>query len=192
MKSRTKVISLLLLPVLMASVLLLKGCGGDDESTSNCPDGSALSTYMDTILISGNITWDPAVFYIPPPGVVASLGVVGGVQVTVIDQFNVPKNNICLVVNTDGILWDKGYTTQLQDANGRYITKTDGHGNATLYMTSGIIVSNPAVSSGTAGEDFDFQYDISVVSGANSVNWEMTGTAQGCPGNTFGPPATCP
>ncbi len=187
MRSRSRLLVFLVLPFLVSSALMLKACGNDDATTDGCAEGTAFANDTDVMTISDNITRPDATYYFAGP---APIRVLGGVLVTVEDSLSQAKNNMCLVVYTDGILWDRDYTTQLQDANGRYVTKTDMHGQAVLYFATSLFVSNPSTSADTIdGEDYNFQWDIDVRSGGKDVGWTMTGIAEGCKAGTAG---SCP
>ena len=187
MKSRKNFLSLLLLTVLIATVLTLKGCGGDDENSQVCPSGSVIATGSDVITVPGDSTLEIAENSIPGP-----INIVP-VKFIVTDQFASEKNNICMIfyATMGGQIVDRTYTSVLNDANGRWVTQTDAHGTVDVYyQTQAAPVSNPATST-AAGADIKFDNGLYAASGALTGDWKITVTIRGCDANTFGL-GTCP
>jgi len=180
-------VSLLILSLLIASVALLKGCGGDAEDTQGCPDGSALAAGTDILVpVTGDL--DHTSVFSPP----SALFTTAPVLFRVWDQFARHKNNVCVVLYTDGIIWNKDYTMQLQDLNGRYVTETDETGAIYVYFSTPLLASSPATSSGgtvTAGDNQDYQFEVVASSGALQAVWTADVTVEGCPDTSFG---SCP
>ena len=193
MKSRKKFLSLLLLPVFVISVLLLKGCG--NENTANdagCPDGTVFASGSDVLTVqTADSAWTDFVYGLP--GVYYQWHATGPVRFVVTDQFASEKNDICIMIYSDGVLWtDSSRTTMLTPVNGnKYPMKTDALGAVDIFFSAPVLVSNPSPSANVAGEDVAYQYEVIAVSGALQDMWKVDVTVSGCAADTFGT-GTCP
>jgi len=177
---------------LLASTLLFNGCGRKEAENEGCPSGSFLANATDIITSTGICGWDGFVY----AGSSLALFGEGCVQdpvFTVTDSAGNPRNNVCLVLTTNGIWWtNHSYTTRI---NGDQIRATTGdNGTVTTYWTTyPVPVSSAATSTTENGQDYTYvQPAISVVSGVVSHQVTADISVTGCPKETFGPPASCP
>lgn len=204
MKSRAKLVSLLLLSVITASALMLKGCGGgdDDASTLGCPGGSVLASGSDIVnKVTGDGTLVTLVthaaysgtrFHVGTSPAKYSLPFSPTVTFFVTDQFASEKNDICVEFNANGIFWDRTFTSILGIR--RYVTKTNAHGAIDLYYSSLPVLASAAAATagGNPGTDASYSDQISAHSGsAQNAIWKLDVTVSGCP-DPLVDPTPCP
>jgi hypothetical protein len=180
MKIMRRTTSALVLIGLLASTLLINGCGRKEAQNEGCPSGSFLANATDTITSTGVCGWNDFVF---TGSSLASIGV-GCVQdpvFTVKDIAGNPRNNVCLVLTTNGIWWtDHSYTATI---NGDQIrATTNDTGTVTLYWTTyPLPLSSAATGTTTAGADHIYvPASISAASGAVSLVVSADITVKGC------------
>jgi len=166
---------------LLASTLLFNGCGRKEAESEGCPTGSFLANATDTITSTGVCGWDGLVY----GGSSLALFGVGCVQdpvFTVKDSAGNPRNNVCLVLSTNGIWWtDHSYNKSI---NGDQIIATTGdNGTVTTYWTTYLLpLSSAATGTTTAGTDNTYvSAAISAVSGAVSLVVTADIIVKGCP-----------
>jgi hypothetical protein len=181
MKIMRKTISALVLIGMLASTLLFTGCGRKEAVSDGCPSGSFLANATDTISSTGVCGWNSQVF------AGSSLALNGEECVqdpvfTVKDSAGNPKNNVCLVLTTNGIWWtNHNYTTRI---NGDQIIATTGdNGTVTTYWTTyPLPLSSAATGTTTAGTDNTYvSAAISAASGAVSLEVTADIIVKGCP-----------
>ncbi|MEK6743922.1 MAG: hypothetical protein AABZ15_09940 [Nitrospirota bacterium] len=191
MRMITKFTLMLVLLLLASPVLLLPGCGGEDVAKSQgCPSGSYLSNVSDSIAGSADVTFDQASsFGSPFPG---GTILFSPVVFTIVDIGQFPRNNVCLIVYTDGFWYtDATYSTVITGVgpmNARAVVTNDT-GMAVLYWSTELlpaanpvtIAAGPPVSY-TPGADQTGQSWISVYSGASLDEYHVDWTVNGEPG----------
>ena len=178
MRTITKFASIVVLLLLASPVLLLPGCGSDVAEKQGCPPDSYMLNSLDRILtpsdakvtigspfLGGTVTYAP-------------------VALTVVDIGQIPRNNICLIVYTDGFWYsDASYSTVITGTgpmNARAVVTNDT-GVVNLYWSTEILPpSNPVVGT-TAGLDQTGQSWVQAYSGSQSadflVDWTVKGDA---------------
>lgn len=191
MKLTARLFSVLVLAFLIASIVLFQGCGSDVADKQGCPSGSYLANATDTITGPGDATFTGASSYNGPfPG-----GSVPYTPITfIITADNIPRNNVCLIVYTDGF-W---YTNSLYQ-NGTAITGvgpmntravvTNDTGVAILYWSTEILPAANLVTTVTgssttytAGADQKGTSWIQAYSGALGWTYNVNWTVNGEPG----------
>jgi len=172
--------------VLVSLLMLISGCGGTDESKDQgCPSDAPFANSTDIItgplndeITAASYLYDPfeaqPIFY--PP-----------VVFTVTDKDGEPRNNICLIVYTDGTLYtDKTYTTPV-GSSGPVAVVTDDYGNAYLYWSTEVLPAAmpamiiPPSTTPTAGSDQTGESFISVYSGVLYKDFVVKWTVEGEP-----------
>ena len=99
MKLTARLFSVLVLAFLIASIVLLQGCGSDVADTQGCPTGSYLANATDKITGPTDATRTVDSFFRSPfPGGSFRYS---PITFTVTDGV-APRNNVCLIVYTDG------------------------------------------------------------------------------------------
>lgn len=166
MKIMGKNISIVALILLVSTVLLIKGCGSNNEAKNEgCPKGSNLANSTDTITHTGVCGWSS---YVYAGSSIAIYGerCVQDPMFTVWDSNGVPRNNVCIVFTTNGVWWtDHSYTTPL--TGDQIIGTTNPNGTVTLPWTTYPLPLSSAATGTTAGVDYTYvPAAISAVSGA--------------------------
>ncbi len=181
MKIMRRTTSALVLMGLLASTVLFNGCGRKEAESAGCPSGSFLANATDTISSTGICGWDSFVF----AGSSLALNGEGCVQdpvFTVKDSAGNPRNNVCLVLTTNGIWWtNHSYTTKI--IGDQLIATTGDNGTVTTYWTTyALPLSSAATGTTAAGTDNTYvSAAISAVSGAASLEVTADITVKGCP-----------
>ncbi len=186
MKLTARLFSVLVLAFLIAPIVLLQGCGSDVADKQGCPSGSYLANATDTITGPSDDTFTGASsFGSPFPG--------GSVRYTPI-TFKVTdsggnRNNVCLIVYTDGFWFtDLTYGTTITGVgpmNTRAVVTNDT-GVAVLYWITEIL---PAANLATAGTGTTFtagaaqtgQSWIQAYSGSLGWTFNVDWTVEGQP-----------
>ncbi len=179
MKKTTLVLSLI--GLLLASPLIFNGCGTKDAKNNGCPSGSFLANDGDSITSTGICGWNDLVF----AGSFLALFGEGCVQdpvFTVKDVNGNPRNNVCVVLTTNGIWWtDHSYTTMI---NGdQIVAVTKDNGTITTYWTTyPLPLSTAATGTTTAGAEH--KYVAAAISAASGDVFRLVTadiTVKGCP-----------
>ncbi len=186
MKLTARLFSVPELAFLIAAIVLLQGCGSDVEDKQGCPSGSYLANATDTITGPDDATYiGPSSFGSPFPG-----GSVRYSPITFTVTDNVgPRNNVCLIVYTDGFWFtDATYLTAITGVgpmNTRAVATNDT-GVAVLYWRTEVLPAANLVTASTgtpttytAGADQTGQSWIQAYSGTlgktYNVNWTVKG-----------------
>ena len=200
MKIMRRTTSVMVLVGLIASTLLFTGCGRKEAVTEGCPSGSFVANSTDIIsdftlasvdqfVYSTDRAATFGVMYIPEPAFVVT------------DANGAPRNNICLLITTNGFWWtDNSYTSILNGsgANNSIVATTDDNGKVTLHWsTYALPLSSAATSTTTDGTTQSYNpATIGASSGAVSRTVSAAITVKGCPkesaGIAFGQPGACP
>jgi len=187
---------------IMSLVMMINGCGSNKESKNEgCPSGSFLANSTDKMsdftlgaidrhVYLGSWTSVNGVPYVPEP------------QITVTDEKGDPRNNVCLVLTTNGFWWtDNTYTSQINGTGvSNQIIATTGHdGTVSLHWsTYSLPLSSAATSTTTDGSAVKYPAAlIGVSSGAVSKLYTTADISiKGCPkesaGIATGQPGACP
>lgn len=182
MKQITRFVYIVSLITLVSSVLLINGCGSNKESErQGCPNGSSLANATDIITgpedgeitvgssfgnpsIGGTVLFTPVVF-------------------TVTDATAVPRNDVCLILYTDGFWYtDSTYSTPLTGTGplNAIAVVTNDVGNALMYWSTEALP--PAnLSTTVAGTDQIGNSFVKAESGVLSDNFNVEWTVMGEP-----------
>lgn len=152
----TKYGPMLIMMLLLAStVILLKGCGGNEDAAKliGCPSGSLLANTGDKFRIFPEDADMSEIVY--NGSILATQGspVVPLVYQVTDASGTKPRNKICVKFYTNGSFWaqDDWYGTMLPNP---LAVETDMSGMVTLYWsTAPLLVSNPATTAPAAGAD---------------------------------------
>ena len=200
MKIMRRTTSALVLIGLLASTVLFNGCGRKEAESAGCPSGSYLANSTDSI---SDFTLSEVNQFVYSSDLVAIFGVryIPEPTFIVTDENGAPKNNVCLVITTNGIWWtDNRYTSILNGsgANNTILATTDNNGTVTLHWsTYPLPLSSAATSTTTDGTTQTYNPAlIGVSSGAISRLVSADITVKGCPkesaGIASGSPGACP
>ena len=198
-----KVVSVLLL-LLLSSAVLLSGCGTDtdDAKALGCPSGTALASHFDLVLshidkvdVSDTITYsDPRYtpFTIPATATsptMFSMPVGAALVLYVVDNANLPKNDICVVLDAPGYFWNDASYSTLHSA-GRLVAKTNAHGFIDVYYSSTPLLASAPASTTGDGAPQTTENEIHAWSGsAKDFVVTVAFTVRGCSASSTTP---CP
>jgi hypothetical protein len=194
MKILRRTTSALVLIGLLASTLLVYGCGRKESATEGCPTGSFVANDTDTLTGPADGSFVASSSFGNP-----SLGgtfLVSPLTYIVKDITGFPRNKVCIALYTGGStgngFWysDNTYSTIVHGSGAlnRIVAVTDDSGRATLYWsTENLPPANPAVPGTTAGQ-FTAGKDqtgisfVKAYSGTLSTIFNESWTVQGEPG----------
>jgi len=195
MKITRRTTSALVLIGLLASTLLINGCGRKEAESEGCPSGTFEANDTDSLTGPADSSFTANSSFGNP-----SLGgtvIVSPLIYTVQDNTGVPRNKICITLYTGGStgngFWysDNTYRTVVRGSGtlNRVVAVTDDSGRATLYWSSeNLPPANPVVSSGTgtaitltAGTDQTGTSWVKAYSGILQTIFNLNWTVQGEP-----------
>jgi hypothetical protein len=186
MKIVRKTISALVLIGLLASTLLFNGCGRQEAVSEGCPADSFAANSTDILSGPADDT------FVTAPCVPANIYIYPPLIFSVTDANNNPKNNVCIVLYTDGNWFaDNTYTSLVTGVGSfnRIVAVTDDSGRSkSLYWGTYLLpASNPLKSSGTgtaisftAGADQSGVSFVTAESGLLSKTFKSNWTVKGC------------
>lgn len=187
MKTMPTYASILVLLFLAYPVLLLSGCGSPVAEDQGCPTGTYVANATDLISSSADISHEILSVF---PGLYAGGSVrFTPITFTIVDQDDIPRNNVCLIVYTDGFWFtDATYSTFITGTgpmNARAVVTNDTGVVVLYWMTEILPAASPAtVVAGTpptytAGADKTGQSWIQAYSGVLGktflVDWTVKG-----------------
>lgn len=174
----------MILMILSATILLVNACGRKEAATDGCPAGSYMANSTDKILgggketyeLSGGIGTDPltsvgnfALRYTP-------------VIFTVVEKNGEPRNNVCIVLYTNGYYWaDYDYSIPLTGTGNynRITMSTDASGRIAVYWATEILPLSAPTRAGAAGLDQKGNSFLTANTGVLSATFEVDWTVKG-------------
>jgi len=197
MKIMRRTTSTLVLIGLLASTLLFNGCGREEARNEGCPADSYVANSTDILTApvddtfvtsactpstSGISNYPYSNTYIYPPLIFS-----------VTDADNNPRNNVCIVLYTDGLWYaDNTYTPPAVSGSGSFnrivvVTDDSGRSKSLYWGTEPLPFANPVTSSGTgtsitltAGDDQTGVSFVTAESGILSQTFKSNWTVKGC------------
>ena len=198
MKFMRRTTSALVLIGLLASTLLVNGCGRKEAESEGCPAESYVANDTDTLTgpadetFTGNSSFGSPFF--------GGTVLISPLTYTVKDSAGFPRNKVCITLYTGGStgngFWylNSDYSKVVNGSGSlnRIVAVTDDSGRATLYWSSeNLPPANPVISSGTGtaitytkGADQTGTSWIKAYSGILESIFNLNWTVQGEPGPT--------
>jgi len=188
MKILKIIISAQVLIGLLASTLLFSGCGRKEAESEGCPSGSFVANSTDILTgpSDDSFVTEPCAsskIYIYPPLIFS-----------VTDSDNKPRNNVCIVLYTDGVWFaDNTYSFPTVAGSGNFnrivvVTDDSGRSKSLYWGTQLLPDANPVKSSGTgtaitytAGDDQKGTSFVTAQSGVLQKTFKDDWTVTGCP-----------
>jgi hypothetical protein len=182
MKIITRIMTMLLLTLSLTVVMLISGCGNDESKNSGCPSDSFLANDTDIIIGPADAAVEIAsVNGSPFPG-----GPYGfaPLQFTITDSRGFPRNNVCLILYTDGSWYtDNTYLTPVIGSGpaNAVVAVTNDYGNAVLYWVTEFLPPAVPAAGTTAGADLEGQSFIQANTGTLMWTFNVDWTVKGEP-----------
>jgi hypothetical protein len=191
MKILKKMTSALVLIGLLASTLLLNGCGRQEAKDEGCPSGTYVANSEDNI--AGPV--DDSIIISSNFGGASGGGTVKFSPLTYVvnDKDGNPRNKVCITLYTDGFWYsDSTYSTVVNGTGSlnRILAVTDASGRATLYWSSEVLPpANPATlnlpvavpPTYTAGSDQTGDSWVKAYTGTLETLYNLSWTVKGEP-----------